>query len=61
MDHHETFGRHLNLVPDGTSQLFDDCKEWTMPESWFIVINNHFGPLDVDLFASSASHRLPRL
>ena len=58
MDHHQTLAGILNLAADGASHLFDDSKEWTMPEQWFIVINNHFGPLDVDLFALSANHRL---
>ena len=46
----------LNSATDGTSRLFDDSKEWTLPTKWFKVINDHFGPLDVDLFTSHANH-----
>ena len=54
--------RHLAGVQksaaDAASRLFDDSKEWTVPQRWFNKVNNHFGPLDVDLFALSANHRL---
>ena len=41
-----------NVLADRASRIFDDNTEWQLSDSCFRVISNHFGPFDIDLFAS---------
>ena len=50
----------LNCAADAASHLFhNDRTEWGLPVSMFSKINEHWGPLQVDHFASSANTKLP--
>ena len=51
----------LNCAADAASHVFrNDRTEWGLPVSMFMKINEHWGPLQVDLFASSANTKLSR-
>ena len=51
----------LNSAADAMSCLFhNDRSKWGLPMSMFHEIDEQWGPLQVDLFASSANTKLPR-
>ena len=50
----------LNIPVDGESQLFLDHHDWKLDPLLFAELNQVWGPLEVDLFASRLSTQLPR-
>ena len=49
-----------NTVADLESRLERDRSDWMLAHEVFQTINQIFGPLEVDLFASRLTHQLPR-
>ena len=50
----------INLAADRASRHFNDRTEWALQQDVFNKINSWFGPLDVDLFASTSNKKLPK-
>ena len=50
----------LNWTADFLSRHLTDRSDWILEEQVFTVLNRWWGPLDVDLFATRFSARLPR-
>jgi len=50
----------INFLADAQSRLNDTETEWSLSSSAFSVIQDRFGPFDVDLFASSSNHKCLR-
>ena len=49
-----------NLIADSESRSLKDRSDWMLCPQVFARINQIFGPMDVDLFASRLTHQLPR-
>ena len=49
-----------NIVADTESRTVRDRTDWKLSPEIFSQINQIFGPLKVDLFASRLTHQLPR-
>ena len=49
-----------NIVADTESRTVRDRTDWKLSPEIFSQINQIFGPLEVDLFASRLTHQLPR-
>ena len=49
----------LNEKADYLSKI-DDCDDWTVKDSYFHVVNSHWGPCSVDCFANYENHKVPR-
>ena len=50
----------INIAADWASRLFNDRTEWALKQHVFDKINEHFGPLQIDLFASTNNAKLPK-
>jgi len=50
----------MNVVADAESRSMKDRTDWKLPPKLFQEINQKWGPLEVDLFASRLSAQLPR-
>lgn len=51
---------HLNRVVDEESRMMKDRWDWKLHLMIFREINNIWGPLEIDLFASRTTKQLPR-
>ena len=49
-----------NRIADAESRLLKDRWDWMLNPELFTRIQQRFGPLEIDLFASKASTQLPR-
>lgn len=49
-----------NTVADRESRLFNDRTEWQLNTAIFSKINNLWGPLELDLFASRLNRQLDK-
>lgn len=49
-----------NLEADFQSRHFGDSSLWKLDQSVFPMLNDHWGPFSVDLFASRLDHQTPR-
>ena len=50
---------HLNTVADRESRVLLDRWDWQLHPKIFLKINQIWGPLTIDLFASRLTHQLP--
>ena len=50
---------HLNTVADRESRVLLDRWDWQLHPKIFLKINQIWGPLTIDLFASRLKHQLP--
>ena len=49
-----------NTIADAESRVFRDRWDWKLNPELFAMIQQRFGPLEIDLFASRVSNQLPR-
>jgi len=49
----------VNVEADAESRSIQDRTDWKLPPELFLQINQKWGPLQVDLFASRLSTQLP--
>jgi len=50
----------LNVIADKKSRVMRDCSDWMLNPRIFYKINQRWGPLEVDLFASRLTTQLQR-
>lgn len=50
----------LNCIADSESRCMKDRSDWRLDNRSFTKINNRYGPLEVDLFASRLTNLCPR-
>ena len=51
---------HLNVRADQESRMLLDSSDWKVDPLMFQTIQEKWGPLEVDLFASRLTHQLPK-
>ena len=55
----EWIPRSLNEKADYLSKIVD-CDDWTVKDSYFHVVNSHWGPCSLDCFASYENYKVLR-
>jgi len=48
-----------NTEADAESRVVSEETEWSLGQPYFDKINSHFGPFDIDLFASTINNKCP--
>lgn len=49
-----------NIVADRESRTISEETEWSLEQDYFVRIQSHFGPFDIDLFAASINAKCSR-